>query len=164
MLREHGSKKKYYHPIEGYNGRLDALQAGFLNQKLAFLQSWNFERRQHAKYYNQALSSIKDVTTPFEPDWSRANYHLYIIKATWRDQLQEYLTEQGIGTGLHYPLPLHLQEAYRVLLYKENDFPVAEAAAKQILSLPMFPTLKLEQQGRVVEEIRKFYSTKHKGM
>jgi dTDP-4-amino-4,6-dideoxygalactose transaminase len=156
MLREHGSKKKYYHPLEGYNGRLDALQAGFLSQKLTFLQGWNDERRQRAKYYNKILASIPGLATPFEPEWSRANYHLYIIKTNRRDELQQYLTEEGIGTGLHYPLPLHLQEAYRHLNYHEGDFPVAEAAAKRILSLPMFPTLKEEQQERVAESIIQF--------
>lgn len=156
MLREHGSKKKYYHPLEGYNGRLDALQAGFLSKKLTFLQDWNDARRQCAKYYNQILASIPGVVTSFEPEWSRANYHLYIIQTNRRDELQQYLTEQEIGSGLHYPLPLHLQEAYRHLNYHENDFPVTEAAAKRILSLPMFPTLQKEQQEQVAASIQKF--------
>ena len=159
MLREHGSVIKYYHPIEGYNGRLDALQAGFLSTKLPLLRSWNEERRRHAQYYNQILAQIPGLTTPFEHEWSRANYHLYIIQTDHRDALQQYLKEQGIGTGLHYPLPLHLQEAYRYLNYRKNDFPVAEAAAGRILSLPMFPSLKMEQQDRVATAIKTFFAT-----
>jgi len=159
ILREHGSKKKYYHSMEGYNGRLHALQAGFLSKKLPLLQGWNDERRQRAKYYNRVLAGIPGLVTPFEPDWSRANYHLYIIKINHRDALQQYLTEKGIGSGLHYPLPLHLQEAYRHLNYHEGDFPVTEAAAKRILSLPMYPTLKKEQQECVAEAIKKYFNT-----
>lgn len=158
MLREHGSVIKYYHPIEGYNGRLDALQAGFLRAKLPFLREGNEERRHHAQYYNQILASIPGLVTPVEPGWSRSNYHLYIIQTDRRDELQQYLKEQGIGTGLHYPLPLHLQEAYRRLNYKKNDFPVAEAAAERILSLPMFPSLKKEQQERVATSIKTFFA------
>lgn len=159
LLREHGSVIKYYHPIEGYNGRLDALQAGFLSAKLSLLREWNEERRQHAHYYNIILASIPGLVTPYEPEWSSANYHLYIIQVENRDALQQYLKEQGIGTGLHYPLPLHLQDAYRHLNYRKNDFPVTEAAASRILSLPMFPSLKKEQQDRVAESIRTFFAT-----
>lgn len=159
LLREHGSKTKYYHPIEGYNGRLDALQAGFLSKKLPYLADWNFRRHQHAGYYNEILATIPQISTPFEPSWSRSNYHLYVIKTEERDNLQRHLTEQNIATGLHYPLPLHLQEAYRHHNYREGDFPVAEAVAKQILSLPMFPTLQPEQQDRVAEAIREFFYT-----
>jgi dTDP-4-amino-4,6-dideoxygalactose transaminase len=159
MLREHGSIKKYYHPIEGYNGRLDALQAGFLSHKLPLLHDWNEGRRNCAKIYNKLLSSIPGIVTPFEPKWARGNYHLYIIQTARRDELQGALAEQGIGTGLHYPLPLHLQEAYRGLNLHEGDFPVAEAAALRIMSLPMYPTLKKEQQERVAEAIKKFVDT-----
>lgn len=156
MLREHGSATKYYHPIEGYNGRLDALQAGFLSKKLPLLQGWNDARRQCAHRYNKMLGSIPGIVTPFEPAGSRGNYHLYVIQADRRDELQQHVTEHGIGTGLHYPLPLHLQEAYCHLGYSEGDFPVAEAASKRILSLPMFPALVKEQQERVVKSILQF--------
>lgn len=156
MLREHGSKKKYYHPMEGYNGRLDAIQAGFLSVKLASLRSWNTSRRRCAEYYGELLADIPGIETPFESDSSRGNYHLYVIKSDRRDELQQYLTEQGIGTGLHYPLPLHQQEAYRHLNYPNIAFPVAEAVATQILSLPMFPGLRREQQERVAESVREF--------
>ncbi len=157
MLREHGSVKKYYHPIEGYNGRLDALQAGFLCEKLPMLPEANIQRRQCAGYYNKLLENIPGLVTPFETECFLGNYHLYVIKANRRDELQQYLSEQGIGTGRHYPLPLHLQAAYRHLNYRENDFPVAEAAAKRILSLPMFPSLTIGQQERVAESIIRFY-------
>jgi dTDP-4-amino-4,6-dideoxygalactose transaminase len=157
MLREHGSEKKYFHPLEGYNGRLDALQAGFLSEKLLFLQEANDKRRKCAKNYDKLLENIPGVTTPSESECFIGNYHLYVIKASRRDELQQYLTEQGIGTGRHYPLPLHLQEAYRHLNYKENDFPIAEAAAKTLLSLPMYPSLTNLQQIRVAELIAEFY-------
>ncbi len=157
MLREHGSEKKYYHPLEGYNGRLDALQAGFLSEKLPFLQESNNRRRECAKNYDTLLKKITGLTTPSEPDCFLGNYHLYVIKTSRRDELQQYLTDQGIGTGRHYPLPLHLQEAYRHLNYKENDFPVAEAAAKTLLSLPMYPSLTYPEQVRIAEAIAGFY-------
>jgi dTDP-4-amino-4,6-dideoxygalactose transaminase len=155
-LRDHGSKKKYYHSSEGYNGRLDALQAGFLGHKLRLLDGWNAKRRECAHYYGRLLGSIPGIVIPFEPEWSRANYHLYIINVDQRDQLQQHLTEDGVGTGLHYPLPLHLQEAYGHLNYHQGKFPVAERLALRVLSLPMYPTLKREQQERVAESIKKF--------
>lgn len=157
MLREHGSVKKYFHPVEGYNGRLDALQAGFLNEKLPFLSEANNERRLCARYYDKVLGAIPGLRIPSEPECCLGNYHLYVIKINRRDELQLYLTEQGIGTGRHYPLPLHLQEAYRHLNYRENDFPVAEAAAKRILSLPMYPSLTCSQQERIATSIARFY-------
>ena len=157
LLREHGSKVKYYHPIEGYNGRLDSLQAGFLSAKLVLLQQWNDARRAHAQTYNRLLAGIGGVNTPFEPEWTRSNYHLYIIRSEHRDALQKFLTEAGIGTGLHYPLPLHQQEAYKHLNHHTGDFPVAETTALKILSLPMFPTLTEEQQKRVAGTINLFF-------
>jgi dTDP-4-amino-4,6-dideoxygalactose transaminase len=159
VLRDHGSKKKYYHPREGYNGRLDALQAGFLSHKLRLLDGWNARRRECAHYYGKILGSVPGIVIPFEPEWSRANYHLYIIQANHRDKLQHYLTEEGIGTGLHYPLPLHLQEAYRPMNHHRGDFPVSERLADRILSLPMYPTLTREQQERVAEAIVTFVET-----
>ena len=159
MLREHGSSKKYYHPMEGYNARLDALQAGFLSEKLPYLQSSNTQRRRCAEYYNQALANLPGIATPIESKHFHGNYHLYVIKASHRDELQKYLTAQGIGSGLHYPLPLHLQEAYKHLNYKVHDFPVTESAAEKILSLPMFPALTVQQQDHVIEAIKSFYET-----
>jgi dTDP-4-amino-4,6-dideoxygalactose transaminase len=154
VLRDHGQAKKYYHDMEGYNGRLDALQAGFLHVKLSHLANWNAARRERAAEYNQLLASAEgSVTCPHEPSWSRAVYHLYVVRAHDRDGLIKHLKEAGIGTGIHYPIPLHMQKAYDYLNYRQGDFPVAEKVAVEIVSLPMFPTLRPEQQARVVQEM-----------
>jgi len=155
MIRDHGQSQKYYHDIEGYNGRLDALQAGILHKKLKRLSEGNEKRRQSARLYNQLLSQIDGIITPYEPDWSRAVYHLYVIRTNDRDKLQKHLTEKQIGTGLHYPLPLHLQKAYEYLGYKEGDFPVSEKVASELLSLPMFPGLLDSQQKYVATLLHK---------
>ncbi|HZX48100.1 MAG TPA: DegT/DnrJ/EryC1/StrS family aminotransferase [Nitrospirota bacterium] len=155
MIRDHGQSKKYYHDIEGYNGRLDALQAGILHTKLKRLSDGNEKRRQSASLYNKLLSEIDGIITPYEPDWSRAVYHLYVIRTNDRDKLQKHLTEKQIGTGLHYPLPLHLQKAYEYLGYKEGDFPVSEKVASELLSLPMFPGLSDDQQKYVATQLHK---------
>jgi dTDP-4-amino-4,6-dideoxygalactose transaminase len=156
-LRDHGQAKKYYHDIEGYNGRLDALQAGLLHAKLAHLEKWNSQRRQHAAEYNRLFPGSSDaVVTPFEPSWSRAVYHLYVIRTADRDGMGAHLKASGIGTGIHYPIPLHLQKAYGSMGYKEGDFPVCEKAAAEIISLPMFPQLTATQQVKVVREVLQF--------
>jgi dTDP-4-amino-4,6-dideoxygalactose transaminase len=154
MLRDHGQGKKYYHDIEGYNGRLDALQAGLLHAKLAHLAKWNAERRKHATEYNRLLVSANgSVIAPYEPSWSRAIYHLYVVRTGDRDGMMDQLKKVGIGTGIHYPIPLHLQKAYSSKQYKLGDFPVCEKIASEIISLPMFPQLTTEQQTRVVEQV-----------
>ncbi len=153
MLRDHGQVKKYQHDMEGYNGRLDAIQAGILHAKLPYLEAWNKLRRDRASEYNRLLACNEAITLPYEPSWSRAVYHLYVIRARDRDGLMKHLKEAGIGTGLHYPVPLHLQKAYAALNYDCGDFPAAESAAAEILSLPMFPQLTPEQQARVAGEI-----------
>ena len=157
-LRDHGQVKKYFHDMEGYNGRLDALQAGFLHAKLPHLAEWNARRRALAAEYNRLLASDGAIILPFEPCWSRAVYHLYVIRTKDRDEMMNHLKNAGIGTGLHYPVPLHLQKAYESLNYSQGDFPVAESAATEILSLPMFPQLTAEQQARVAGEILAFSS------
>ncbi len=149
MLRDHGQLKKYYHEIEGWNGRLDAIQCGMLRVKLRHLAEWNAKRRKAAAYYNELLSAIDGIITPYEPEWSLAVYHLYVIRASARDEVQKRLEAEGIGTGLHYPVPLHLQSAYASLGYSKGDFPVTEAAASEILSLPMFPQITVAQQESV---------------
>ncbi len=155
MLRDHGQSKKYYHQIEGYNGRLDAIQAGFLRAKLNHLPDWNAKRRACAACYNDLLRADAElITVPYEPSWSRAVYHLYVIQVEGRDAVQQLLGAVGIGTGIHYPIPLHLQNAYSSLGYKPGAFPVAEEAAKRILSLPMDPSLTREQQLQVVQALR----------
>lgn len=157
MLRDHGQSRKYYHEIEGYNGRLDAIQAGILEVKLRYLAEWNRLRREAATRYRELLEgSGLDVAAPYEPSWSRSVYHLYVVRTAERSKLQAHLTKAGVGTGIHYPIPLHLQNAYRSSGFKQGDFPVAECAATQVLSLPMFPGLTAAQQQRVVEEVARF--------
>ena len=151
IIRDHGQAQKYYHDVEGYNGRLDAIQAGILHKKLKRLAEGNEKRRQSASLYNKLLSQVDGVITPYEPGWSRAVYHLYVIRVNNRGELQKHLTEKKIGTGLHYPLPLHLQKAYANLGYKEGDFPITEKVALEILSLPMYPGLTESQQKYVVQ-------------
>jgi dTDP-4-amino-4,6-dideoxygalactose transaminase len=157
MLRDHGQAKKYYHDIEGYNGRLDAVQAGLLHVKLNHLAKWNEQRRAHASEYNRLFAeSGAAVQTPFEPLWSKAVYHLYVVRVADREGLMSFLKTAEIGTGIHYPIPLHLQKAYTSLKYATGDFPHAEKAAAEILSLPMFPNLTEEQQRRVVNQVQRF--------
>jgi len=156
-LRDHGQAKKYYHDVEGYNGRLDSIQAGILQVKLRHLAKWNAERRDRAAVYNQQFAAPEaGVIPPFEPEWSRAIYHLYVIRTEDREGMMNHLKKAGVGTGIHYPIPLHLQKAYASLNYRSGDFPVTEKIATEIVSLPMFPQLTAEQQARVVEEIVAF--------
>ena len=156
MLRDHGQSHKYYHDVEGYNGRLDALQAGILHAKLPHLAEWNAARRERAAEYNRLFAENEAVLCPQEPSWSRAVYHLYVIRSGDRDALIDHLKQAGIGTGIHYPIPLHLQKAYEALGYRQGDFPVAERVAAEIVSLPMFPQLRAEQQTRVAEQVCAF--------
>ena len=153
-LRQHGELKRYHHESEGYNGRMDAIQAGFLRAKLKYLPKWVDARRKAAARYRELLSPVEEkLQLPCEPAWAKSAYHLYVVRTEDRDTLQKNLAEAGIGSGIHYPIPLHLQEAYQHLGYKEGDFPVAERAAKEILSLPMYPQLQLEQQRQVAEQL-----------
>jgi dTDP-4-amino-4,6-dideoxygalactose transaminase len=156
-LREHGQSRKYYHELEGYNGRLHAIQAGFLRVKLRHLAAWNEGRRRAAAMYQNALAGIPEIQPPIEASYARHVYHLYVIRAERRDDLQQHLTRCGIGTGLHYPLPLHLQAAYANLGFGQGTFPVTERAAAEILSLPMFPEITEGQIERVADAVRKFY-------
>jgi dTDP-4-amino-4,6-dideoxygalactose transaminase len=157
QLREHGQARKYFHDVEGYNGRLHAIQAGFLRVKLRRLAVWNEGRRRAAQSYRRALADIPEIVLPVEADYARHVYHLFVIRAERRDGLQEHLTRQGIGTGLHYPLPLHLQKAYAHLGLSAGSLPVTERATGSILSLPMFPELTDDQVDRVGQAIRGFY-------
>jgi dTDP-4-amino-4,6-dideoxygalactose transaminase len=157
MLRDHGQSRKYHHQIQGYNGRLDAIQAGILTIKLTHLDRWNEQRRDHAKRYRNLLAEFgESLISCTEAAWAKANYHLYVVRVQDRDQLIAKLILDGIGTGIHYPVPLHLQDAYRYLGHKEGDLPISERLAKEILSLPMHPGLTAEQQYRVAEGIRTF--------
>ncbi|MBS0182677.1 MAG: DegT/DnrJ/EryC1/StrS family aminotransferase [Nitrospira sp.] len=159
LLRDHGQSKKYFHDIEGYNGRLDAIQAGFLRAKLHHLPKWNEQRRQAAERYDKFFAGAEGIVTlPYQPSWSRSVYHLYVVQVEDRARLQKQLSDVGIGTGIHYPVALHLAKAYEELGFRLGDFPIAERSAAHILSLPMFPGLTLDQQERVVTEVLKSLS------
>jgi dTDP-4-amino-4,6-dideoxygalactose transaminase len=159
MLRDHGQSRKYYYEMEGYNGRLDAIQAGILRVKLRHLAEWNRARRELAVHYNELFNAAgTDCLVPFEPVGSKAVYHLYVIRVPDRDGLRDFLAKNRIGTGIHYPIALHLQKAYERLGYKEGDFPIAEKAAKEVLSLPMFPQLGREEQEYVASQVHHFFS------
>jgi dTDP-4-amino-4,6-dideoxygalactose transaminase len=162
LLRDHGSPKKYYHEIIGYNARLDEIQAAVLIVKLQYLNDWNEKRRRNAKLYNGYLKDLVDkglVITPQEKDWAKHVYHLYVIQVNEgvRDNLIAHLNSRGIGAQIHYPIPIHLQRAYRHLGYNEGSFPVAERLAKRIVSLPMFPELEEREIEYIVQEIRAFF-------
>jgi dTDP-4-amino-4,6-dideoxygalactose transaminase len=159
MLRDHGQLQKYHHEIEGYNGRLDAIQAGILQVKLKHLPRWNQRRRTIARQYDELFRSHLDgITLPYESPRTKAVYHLYVIRVQNRDQLQTHLAQASISTQVHYPTPLHLQKAYATLGHKEGDFPVTEGAVAEILSLPMYPQLDHHQQERIVQEVIKSLS------
>jgi dTDP-4-amino-4,6-dideoxygalactose transaminase len=159
LLRDHGQSEKYFHEIEGYNGRLDSLQASILLLKLRFLQEWNEQRRILASRYNEMLTNVHGITTPSVPVWSCPVYHLYVVKVHHRNMLQAYLAQHGIETALHYPVPLHLQKAYRNLGYKKGSFPVSERCADEILSLPLHPWLSDDEQIEIIEKIITFSET-----
>ena len=158
ILRDHGQVKKYFHDVEGYNGRLDAIQCAILHTKLPHLPGWNHRRRDHAATYNKLLAGNNAVILPYEPSWSRAVYHLYVVRMANRDGLIDFLKSKGIGTGIHYPVPLHLQKAYTFLNYTHEDLPVATHVATEIVSLPMFPQLGADQLAKVASEIHAFSS------
>lgn len=153
LLRDHGQSAKYFHDIEGYNGRLDAIQAGLLRVKLRHLPDWNEQRRARARTYGQLLTGAEGVVLPVIPRWSRPVYHLYVVRLAERARVQKELAAAGIGTGIHYPTPLHLTKAYEGLQFRAGDFPVAEELSSQILSLPMFPELSDDSQRRVVRAL-----------
>ena len=155
MLRDHGSEKRYYHEYLGWNARLDELQAAALRVKLPHLNRWNEQRRQNAVLYNQALVSL-DLITPFEVPHNRHIYHLYVIRSKQREALRQYLNDQGIGTGIHYPVPNHLQKPLMDFGYGPGSLPVTESVVGEVLSLPMYAEISQEQIGRVVDVIQSF--------
>jgi len=157
MLRDHGQAQKYYHDLEGYNGRLDSIQAGLLRVKLQHLVEWNRMRREVAAGYHQLFRPVAEIITPpYEPSSCNAVYHLYVVRSKLREALRMHLAEASIGTGIHYPVALHLQKAYLGLGHKQGDFPIAEKVAAEVLSLPMYPQLRPEEQQRVAEEVLHF--------
>lgn len=159
QLRDHGQAQKYYHDIEGYNGRLDSIQCAFLHIKLKHLSKWNEQRRAAAKRYNEFLAGADGIILPHEPEYSKAIYHLYVVRVQGRERLQKQLGAVGIGTGIHYPVPLHQQKAYAALGYEPGEFPVTERVTPEIVSLPMFPNLTAEQQQTVARSLRAFASS-----
>jgi len=155
LLRDHGRRSKYEHHIVGYGYRLDALQAAILGAKLPHLENWNARRRAIADYYTELLTNA-DVVTPFVPQDITPIYHIYCIRHPNRDGLQKHLKARGIETGIHYPIPLHLQPVYETLGYKHEDFPHAEKAASEILSLPIYPELTDAQVEMIVQTVKEF--------
>jgi dTDP-4-amino-4,6-dideoxygalactose transaminase len=161
MIRDHGQVKKYYHDIEGYNGRLDSIQAGWLSVKLRHLAKWNESRRNLAHRYHELFADTKDsLIFPVEAPWTKGVYHLYVVRVQDREAFQDRMAEAGIGTGIHYPIPLHLQKAYQHLGYRTGDFPVTERVAGEIVSLPMFPQLSHSRQDEVVTAVKEFVGAK----
>src|SRR3989344_8385370 len=157
MLVDHGRKKgeKYTHSAIGQNFRLDALQAAILASKLKYLEKWTESKRVTAKFYNSELEGV--VITPFEEPYTKHVYYVYTIRIQKRDDLKKYLESKGIATGIYYPIPLHLQEAFKELNHKENDFPVAEKVSKEILSIPIYPELSQEQKNYICNSIKEFF-------
>lgn len=158
MLRDHGSDRKYYHQMLGHNYRMEGIQGAVLGVKLRHLAQWTEGRRRNAALYNTYLAGIPNVATPKEMPYAKHVYHLYVIRTTRRDELQKFLETKGISTGLHYPVPLHVQEVFKGLGYRPGDFPVTERLAGEILSLPMFAELTEEQIAYVAGAIKEFHS------
>jgi dTDP-4-amino-4,6-dideoxygalactose transaminase len=157
-LREHGQYAKYQHTHKGFTARLDTIQAAVLLRKLEYLDEWNQSRRAAAQIYTEGLAGVGDVRTPPVPRGSSPVWHLYTIRTERRDALAAHLQTVGIGTGMHYPCPAHLSEAYADLGFKRGAFPVAEALADELLSLPMFPAISRDQIERVTAAIRTFFA------
>lgn len=154
-LRDYGQTRKYHHAVRGYNRRLDTLQAAILRVKLRHLAAWNEARNDCATHYDRELIDLR-LCLPSRPDGLRSVWHLYVIRTPRRDQLQTFLASRGISTGIHYPIPIHLQPAYSDLAYPRGAFPVTELTAEQILSLPLFPELTLGMVRQIADAIRGF--------
>ena len=156
MFRDHGQAKKYYHSIIGWNARMDGFQGAVLSVKLKRLPAWNEARRKNAQLYSEILANVDGLITPAEADWAKHIYHIYAICTQDRDELISILSEKDIFCGIHYPIPLHLQEAYNCLGYDKGSLPIAEKCADNFVSLPMFPELSQEQIEKVCYEINCF--------
>lgn len=156
VLRNYGSRVKYYNEVKGYNSRLDPLQAAFLGVKLHHLEPWNQRRRSIAAVYEQALTHLNGFDLPFVPEGIDPSWHLFVIRHPRRDALQSHLTQAGIGTLIHYPVPPHLSDAYAEMGRKAGDFPITERLAQTVLSIPMGPHLQAEQMESVIDAIESF--------
>lgn len=158
LLRNYGQRVKYYHDLKGLNNRLDTIQAAVLRVKLKYLDKWNQARQKNADLYNKLINQqLKNIITPYVEDFTQSIYHLYVIQANKRDELLKYLAEKEIYSGIHYPVPIHLQAAYQDLGYQQGNFPQTENIAKKIISLPMFAELKQEEIEYVVQNIKNFF-------
>lgn len=157
-LRVHGATQKYFHPMVGYNSRLDTLQAAILNVKLRYLDQWSDKRKEKASFYDNSFQNL-DIDTPKVESFNRHIYNQYTIAVKRRDELKEHLSKNQISSSIYYPLPLHLQECYQDLGHKEGDFPISEQRSKEVISLPVFPEITHEEQEFVVKTIKGFYST-----
>ena len=158
LLREYGQKKKYYHETLGINSRLDSIQAAILRVKLKYLNKWNKERQEHALLYNKLIQkNIPEIVTPKFFSDRESVFHLYVVKVKKRDQLLDYLIKNNIQALIHYPIPLHLQNAYKFLGYKKGDLPIVEKVSKEIISLPMFAELKKSQIKSIINIMNNFY-------
>ena len=156
LLRDHGQREKYVHDIIGFNNRMEGIQGVILNAKLRHLDEWTDKRRNKAKIYNKLLSGIVEI--PFEKNDRKHVYHLYVTKVENRENLMSFLKEKGISTSLHYPIPIHLQNAFSYLNYEKGSFPITENAVNNILSLPIYPELGEEQIKYVCDKIKEFYN------
>jgi dTDP-4-amino-4,6-dideoxygalactose transaminase len=158
VLRDHGQVRKYYHSMVGWNCRMDGIQAAVLDIKLRHLEKGNQLRRSHAAQYGTALEGLEEVITPVEAIFAKHVYHIYAIRVQKRDEVMQQLGEKGIGCGVHYPVPIHLQEAYRSLGYRPGAFPIAERCAAELVSLPMFPELTPAQVEMVTQHLKEAVS------
>ena len=157
MIRDHGSTQKYHHDIVGHNYRLEGIQGAILDVKLKHLDAWTNTRRKNADLYRKYLGDCKEIVLPKENPDAKHVYHVFTIRTLKRDQLANFLKEKEVFTGIHYPIPCHLQKAYSDLGYKKGDFPVAEKYAEEILSLPMSEQLKEEEIKYVANTIKEFF-------
>lgn len=156
MQRNYGQSRKYYHDVAGFNSRLDTLQAAILRVKLRRLEAWNARRRELARMYREALAQLP-LVLPSEPDGSVHVWHLFMVRTARRDELLARLNARGIGAGIHYPVPIHLQKSYERLGYRRGDFPVAERVCGEILTLPLYPEMTEAHVSRVAGEIATFF-------
>ncbi|NQT22667.1 MAG: DegT/DnrJ/EryC1/StrS family aminotransferase, partial [Candidatus Omnitrophica bacterium] len=155
MLRNYGSKIKYFHEFRGFNSRLDTIQASILRVKLAKLDSWNKKRRNAASRYKDLLKNL-DFILPEEKSYAKHVYHLYVARVKKRNELLDYLKSEGVFAGIHYPIPIHLLEAYADLGYGKNSFPITERYAGELISLPMFPEITVEEIDYIAEKVKCF--------
>jgi dTDP-4-amino-4,6-dideoxygalactose transaminase len=161
LMRNHGSESKYRHTMLGHNYRMEGIQGAILNVKLKYLADWTERRRRVAAKYCDLLKDVDGIRLPTEMKYAKHVYHLFVIQSDDRDILQEQLTNDGVSTGLHYPIPLHLQPCFSYLQYREGDFPIAETIARHCLSLPMFPEITEEEVAYVTERVRHHKSVLH---